>query len=261
MLMNLRPLDYGLWAAGTVLELLCLIWIRRRGLHRQLPWFTVYLGLVLTADLAAWWLWHQVDYTDPLIFYIHWSLEALLLVARALVIAELCRDTLATYAGIWKLSRLFLLVTATALVLIALGNAWGAREALPTFIYAAQHGLEMAAVGIILVLLAVSHYYRVPVRPVTLWIAYGIGFYASVQIALLAALQVWGNESIPTFSLIRAASYLLALGTWLTAVARARVEHVPGPGLLPAGIYEQTTPVVNEQLQKLNARLLEILRG
>ncbi len=261
MSMEIRPLDYGFWAAGTVLELLCLIWIWRRSLHRQLPWFTVYLGLVLTADLAAWWLWHRAGYTDPLVFYIHWSFEALLLVARALVIAEICRDTLAAYAGIWNLSRLFLLATAIALVLIAVGNAWGSRDALPAFIYAAQHGLEIAAVGIILVLLAVCHYYRVPVRRVTLWIAYGIGFYASVQIALLAALQVWGNEAIPAFSSIRAASYLFALGAWLTAAVRARTEHVPGPVLLPSGIYEQTAPQVNEQLQKLNARLLEILRG
>ncbi len=259
--MGLRPLDYGFWAGGTVLELLCVIWIWRRGLHRQLPWFTIYLGLVLAADLAAWWLWHQVGYTDPQTFYIHWLFEALLLIARALVIAELCRDTLAAYAGIWKLSRLLLLATATALVSFALGTAWGAREALPAFIYSAQHGLEMATVGILLVLLAVCRYYRVPVRLVTLWIAFGLGFYASVQIALLAGLQIWGNASIPTFSLIRSASYLMALGTWLTAAICAREEHLARPVLLPGGIYEQTAPQMNEQLQKLNARLLEILRG
>ncbi len=259
--MAIGTLDYALWGAATAVELLCCLLAWRRNLHRRLPLFTSYLFLVFAADLSAWWLWHGFGYDAPATFYIHWSFEALLLAARALTIAEICWDTLSAFSGIWRLGRMILAVTAVLLVSVAAGNAWDARATLPTFIYSAQRGLEIAALAIILVLLAICRYYRIQVRPVTIWLAFGLGSYAGVQIALLGLVQVWGNEYIQIFSTVRTASYLAALGIWLMAIWRTSYERVAGPVLLPTGAYEQLAPQVNAELQRLNSRLLEILRG
>jgi hypothetical protein len=259
--MTIGILDYGLWGAATILEFFCCLLAWRRGLHRRLPLFTLYLFLVFAADLSAWWLWHSLGYETPLTFYIHWSFEAILLAARALAIAELCWDTLSMFSGIWRLSRIVLVAVAVLLTGVATGNAWGEREALPAFIYTAQHGLEIAALAIILVLLAICRYYRVPVRPVTMWLAFGLGLYAGVQIALLGLVKIWGNQYIQIFSTVRAGSYAIALGIWFAALWRASNQRVTGTALLPAEVYEQVAPQVNAALEKLNSRLLEILRG
>lgn len=259
--MTIGILDYGLWGAATILEFLCCLLAWRRGLYRRLPLFTLYLVSVFAADLSAWWLWHGLGYDAPITFYIHWGFEALLLAARALAIAELCWDTLSAFAGIWRLSRLILVAVAVLLTAVAAGNAWGEREALPTFIYTAQHGLEIAALAIILLLLAICRYYRVPVRPVTMWLAFGLGLYAGIQIALLGLVKIWGNQYIQLFSTVRAGSYAIALGVWFAALWRASEQRVIGTTLLPAGVYEQVVPQVNAELEKLNSRLLEILRG
>lgn len=252
---------YIIWALGTLLLGVCLALLGRRRLHRRLPVFTAYIAAVFLADLIAWWAYHRLPRGSLEVFYLHWSIEAVLISLRAFVVAEICRRVLLPYRGVWALARILLLAIAGMLLGIAAVSAWGIAHWLTGFILTAKRGVELYAVGMLATLALVCRFYEIPIRRLEAMLAMGLGLYSAIEVVNATLMRQWLESFFPFWSAITTGSYLLALGIWLVALARPEPAPATTPGRLSAAEYGQLSPAVNERLRALNARLEEMLRG
>jgi hypothetical protein len=252
--------SYAIWAAGTLALAVCLVLLFRHRRHRRLPAFTVYIAAVFLADLLAWWVYHRLPRGSVEAYYTHWAVEAVLLVLRGLVIAEICRRVLEPYRGVWGVARLVLAGVAGVLVLVAALVAWGQSPVLVPLVLTARRGLELAAVSVLTALALLCRVYDVPIRRVEGMIALGLGTYSAIEVVNSTLAREWILGFFPAWSVISTGSFLLALGIWLVALLRPAEAAEPVPARLPVETYAELSPVVNRRLRELNTRLEEMLR-
>ncbi len=265
--MQLSSSDHLLWGAGTLLEVILCVLIVRRGLYRRLPFFSTYLALVFARSTLMWWAYRVLGYGSPSSFYIAWITQGILLLARGLAVAELCWSSLRAYRGIWALTWRLLAAIALALVVHAGLSAAGNRSWIAPFVLTAERGLELAAVGILVLLLAACRYYEIRLELVQKMILLGLGFYSAIQVLNNSFMREWLTQfshSTPSFYLwngIRLASFQVALVIWLLALRNPLPAAAPAPALLPQEVYDDLAPQVNYRLRLLNQRLLEMLKS
>jgi hypothetical protein len=264
--MGFTPFQLLHWSAGLLLEfMLCLVAIRR-GLFRRLPFFTSYLVLVVSLELARWVSYDLTGANSREFFVTYWGTQTILLLARGAVIGEICWSLLRPYRGVWKVARGFLLAVAGFLVLAATLNAHANGYRVSSLkggfslILTAERGLEFAVVGILLLGLAFCRYYgiRIPF-PVAL-IALGLGFYSTVQIANNAFLNPWLRGYFSWWSQIRVFSFNVATVMWYLGVRKPLREPTQAPALLNPSVYDEVAPQMTLRLRQLNARLGEMLK-
>jgi hypothetical protein len=253
--------DYAIWALSTLLLAVCLVLLRLRGRHRELPFFTLYLTVVLLTDLTAWWVYHTFARTSTEVFYYHWGVEAMLVPLKALVVAELCYRVLGPYPGVWGLARILLGALAVILAIVAAASAWGQAHWIAPLILAAKRGVGLAIVGVLAGLAAVCRIYDVPIRRTDALVALGLAAYLTIDAVNSTFHLRWIQSYFPLWAVIASGSYLLALGIWLAALARPAEAPAMAAGRLTPQEYGQLSPAVNERLRALNARLEEMLRG
>ena len=257
--MHLTLSDYLLWAASTLLEVVVCAFAFRRRLYLRLPLFTAYLALLVSRTLILWWFYLGTGYGSRVSFYYFWVTQGILLAARAAAVAEIAWRALREYRGVWALGWRVLLIIALFLLLHATLDARGSRPWISPFILTAERGLELAAVGILVLLLAICRYYRILLDPLQKTIALGMGFYSAVQVLNNSVLRV--THYFPMWNQIRFISFQVALVIWLLALLRPLPAAVPAPALLPQSVYDELSPQVNYRLRILNQRLLEILKS
>src|SRR5262245_54219916 len=101
--------DQLLWGATFSLNaaLVLLLWYRKN--HRVLPFFFLYVLLDLLHGVVALGSYRIWGFDSLISFKVAWGSESLVMVFRALAVAEVCRLVLAKYRGIWALGwRIFL---------------------------------------------------------------------------------------------------------------------------------------------------------
>ena len=259
--MHLTLGDYLLWGASTVLGLgVCAAAFRRRLLPR-LPLFTSYLVLVVAHNLSVWGAYLIWGYASRFAFYWFWLTQAAVLAARAMAIAELGWRVLREYRGVWALAWRLLCAIALLLLLHAAFNARDNAFRIDAFLLTAERGLELAVVGILVLLLAICRYYQIRLEAVHRMIALGLGFYSAVQVLNDSFSRIWLTQYFELGNRIRMVSFGVALVIWLLALLRPLPDAAPAPALLPQSVYDELSPQVNYRLRVLNQRLLEILKS
>ena len=98
---GLSPLDVSIWVGGSLLESAVFGLAIFRGLPRRFPVFTLYLGLVLVKEGLHFCFYYFAGINSHPYFYFSWLSQAVLLVARGLVVAELFNRVLRPYRGVW----------------------------------------------------------------------------------------------------------------------------------------------------------------
>ncbi len=259
--MQLSSSDHLLWGVGTLLEVVLCVFIIRRGLYRRLPFFSAYPALVLTSAALLWWAYRVLGYGSPASLYIAWTTQGMMLLSRGLAVAELCWSSLRAYRGIWALTWRLLAALALALVVHAGLSAAGNRSWIAPFVLTAERGLELAAVGILVLLLAVCRYYEIRLEPVQKMILLGLGFYSAIQVLNNSFMREWLTQYFHWWNGIRLASFQVALVIWLLALRKPLPAVAPAPALLPQEVYDELAPQVNYRLRLLNQRLLEMLKS
>lgn len=248
------------WLAGFFLELCVCALATLRGLFRRLPFFFGYLVLVVSTEAAIWLTYYFAGMQSLGAFWIYWTTQAVLLVARAAVIAEICRKILRPYPGIWKLCRGVLIAIGAILVTGAAVAARHSGAYIHSIILTADRGLELAIVGILLFAVAFSRYYRVRIEPFIALLALGLGSYSAVQIANNTILNEWLGSYFRWWNQVHALSFNIATLIWLAALWKPLPEPQKAPVLLDQESYDNLQPQVNFRLRQLNARLTEMLR-
>jgi hypothetical protein len=258
--MHLSILDYVHWGVGTAFEVFVCVLALRRGLFRRLPFLTIYL-LLLIAREAIWFVaYHVLDPTSPVLLFLYWIMQAILLVARGTVVAEICWRVLAPYPGVWGLCRRILLGIAGILIVTA---AWAAHRnvpKLPAVVLTAERGLELVVVGILVFALAFCRHYNLKIQPPIPLVALGLGLYSAIQVANNTFFQGQHGWQFTLWSAVRHVSFDLTLIAWCAALWKPLPALEPAPALLESGEYETIAPQLNAGLRELNTRLLEMLK-
>lgn len=257
--MQLTSLDYTLGALSTALQVTVCILVLRNQFYRRLPLFGAYAWLNLLNLTFVWSVYLRLGYSSPPSFYISWIAFGVVLLARGLAVGELCRCVLRFYQGVWALAWRLLVGVAMLLLVYAGLAAYGVRDRIMTFLLTAERGLELTAAVILLLLLAIRSYYRIPVPVVERLLILGLGLWSLLQVLNDAALTLW-PDYFPWVRAVEMVSFQVALCTWIVALRKPvpREEHVPR--VLPQRVYDELAPQTNLRLRLLNERLLEIFK-
>jgi hypothetical protein len=257
--MPLSPADYVVWAAGTVLRLvLCTLILRHRA-YRQIPFFSAFVFLATVRTLALWWIYHDPDIEAGIVFNVYWATQMLQVASRGLAAGEICWLVLRAYPGIWALTWRLLAGVGGALVVFALLGALEETRWVPPVVLRAERGLELAVIGLLVALFAVTRYYGIRVAPVVKYLALGLGVHAVIQSLNNSLFQMSANFEA-WWGGIRVMSLNLALFVWILGLRQPIALPARPTAQLYSEPYEQWAPQVSHRLRELNERLLGMLR-
>jgi len=257
--MGFSLFESGRWAATTLIEVVVLALALRQKLFGRLPFFTIYLCIVVANEVILWVTYSFTGISSHTSFYVYWTMQAVQVSIRAVVVYEICRVLLSPYEGVWRLCRPFLILLAALLVGgAAISARLSAHHAAAT-ILTAERGLEIAVIGILILGLVFCRYYGLKIERHVVWIALGLGFNSAVQVANNTFLRIGPTlADFPVWQIIRQTSFNVATIFWIVALWKPLPARQPAPVLLAHGEYDRLAPQMTLRLRELNTRLLEM---
>src|SRR5713226_1719587 len=174
-----------LWVLNVGAQIaLCYLLVRRRA-YKWLPFLSLYLLSDLARSaviLVSYRLW---GFSSWLGYIVAWSAQAVVVVARGLAVAEICKNCLRAYEGIWALGwRILAGVGAVVVLYAALAPLAVSKKtfwvAVAAMVLAADRGLELALVAVLLSLLIFVRYYGVALNRTHKALAVGFCFFSCV---------------------------------------------------------------------------------
>ena len=257
--MGLSLIESVHWTATAFIEVVVLALALRRKLFDRLPVFTIYLCILVANEAVISLTYSLAGITSYTSFYVYWTMQAVQVSFRAIVVYEICREILFPYTGVWKLCRPLLILLG---LVLAGGTAATARQRVhpisATTLIAAR-GLEFTVVSILIFGLIFCRYYGVRVDRHLAWIALGLGFYSAVQVANNTFLGTWLTQTnFIIWQVLHEISFNVATMFWVVALWKPLPARQPAPVLLAPGEYERLAPQMTVRLRELNTRLLEM---
>ena len=218
--MHLTQLENYLWALGTALKvLLCaLAWYRR--LYRRLPFFFLYVFLLVAEVLVVWSVYRLSGYTSRLAWYTYWYAVGILLAARGFVVAELCRATLRDYPAIWSLLRKALGFIAVIVTVTAAIVAYQNKIPIAAFILTAERGLEISILVILVTMIGLAVRYDLAPARLERDIILGLALYSTFQVLNDSFMNQWMAPHFLWWNSIRILTFDVALLLWIFALRR-----------------------------------------
>jgi hypothetical protein len=232
--MHLSQLEIILWAFGTALKLLLCILAFHRHLYRRLPFFFVYVNLLVAEVAVVWSVYRVAGYSSRLAWFTYWSSVGILLLARGLVVAELCWTSLRNYPAIWILVRNLLLFIATVVLAWAVVVAFQNRSFIAAFILTAERGLEISILIILVAMIGFGLRYDVELPLLDRNIVLGLGVYSAFQVVNDSFVNQWVTPHFHWWNSARVIAFDAALLFWIAALRKPIPPRQP-PVLLNGG--------------------------
>ncbi len=237
---------YFMWWGATALGALLLVRAFKERLLRRYPLFYSYIAWALLADLAGFYF-----YGAPPGFYqkFYWSAELVSVLAAYGVILEIYKRALENYPGPAHRAQSLLLfvvfVTAAKVVVDTLGSPSGSWV-----LGIAELGRNLRNVqgALLIVLLGLFGYYRIPAGRNLRGLMCGYGFFIATSISSLAIRSRLPNELSLLMQKLQPVLYLIALLIWCVALWSYRPEPQPDPELDYARLARQTRTLLARAL-------------
>lgn len=252
-MVSLLAIQNGLWFVCQAVICLLIILLYRRENYRAYPYFTAYLLLTVGQTLVLLFAYHFEGFGGMRSFQIAWLSQGMILIARGLAVAELCRRILAAYRGIWGLALRLLGFFALT---VTLYSSYVADWRWQVAVYAADRGVELSIATVIVVLLAFSRYYQVPIAAVDRSIAAGFCLYSCFIVLNNTILEAFFEKYVASWNVLSSFAYLASLAIWTRAIWSAAPARSELPELVEAGVYRRLSPEINARLRMLNEQLL-----
>ena len=255
--MHLTVLENYLWALGTGLKVsLCVLaWYRR--LYQRLPFFFVYVVL-LVAEVSVVWLAYRLwGYTSRVAWYTYWDAVGTLLVARGFVVAELCRASLRDYPAIWALLRKALGVIAAIVLGAAVIAAYQNKVPIAAFVLTAERGLEISILVILVAMIGLAVRYEIAPASLERGIILGLALYSTFQVLNDSFMNQWMAPHFLWWNSVRILAFDVALLLWIVAL-RHPIHTPDRPVLLSA---EASQHLLGDLLARMRAAIDELKRS
>jgi hypothetical protein len=216
-------------------------------------------------------------------YYADWFTIGVDLLARTLAIVELCRYGLRAYRGVWALAWRILIALAVFLLAHAAVDAWGQPNRVAIYGLTIERDVDILAIGLLIVLLAIRNYYGLSLDPLQTHIAGGIlllcvvdianntvvrdlfagnlfTWFSTAHSALWASMRPQVERANEWWNTIRFSTFMISMSIWCYALRKPLPAPANQPVLLPAEVYNELSPAVNLRLRSFNDRLVEMLK-
>jgi hypothetical protein len=246
---------------GTVsLEIvLAVLVVRRRGFH-NLPFFTFYVLLNTLQAFLLWAVYRWIGFNSLPAFYVAWSTQLLLLIARGAMCAELSWQVLRKRPKLfWNLSRDVLAVVGACVVLYGAFDSVRKIFHVPSFVFAIERGLELAIAVVLISLLLIALRYSIRIQRGPLLIAAGLCFYSLVQTVNNTFLD-WLRGNFSWWNDFHIVAFQVALLLWIWAFATGDFDSDDKPVPVVPTFYAKHAEEVSQKLRSLDKDLEEIVR-
>ncbi|HXM99837.1 MAG TPA: hypothetical protein VN982_15315 [Candidatus Dormibacteraeota bacterium] len=241
-----------LWAATFALEAALFLQLVVRKQYKEFPFFSAYiLGVLLQSVLLffSYWKW---GYESNLSAGIAWSSQGVVVLLRALVVAELCRRLAGLYRGVWALIWRTLVVCAAIVLSYSLFTS---KLSMPIAIVSADRGLELTIATVVVIVFLFAAYYGIVPQARVYFLAAGLCLYSCFFVINDSFLERWMNAFAPVWNFAGMISFMVSLGLWCWGFLALQFSEAGTPHLLPKHVYRSLSPQLNQQLRQLNDRL------
>lgn len=259
--MHLTLFENVLWALGAGLKTLLCILVFYRRIYRRLSFFSLYAVLLVVEFALVWFVYREWGYLSRAAFYTYWYAALVVLLARGLVVAELCWTSLRTYPFIWSLGRKLLGLTAVVVlgyaVIVALKNA----SPLAIFVLTAERGLEISLAVVLVALLAFSTWYGVALGPVERSIVVGLGLYSCFQVVNNTFMDRWMSRYFHWWVSARVVAFDLAMLVWIVPLCKPLPPAEPGPTLISETVAARLLRELLAQMRSASEEMKRIARS
>ena len=250
-------LEKALWAFSVLLKtgLFALLLYRKN--HRVYPYLFTYVLITLMQSAVLFATYRVWGFESPTARNIAWGAQGLVIAARGLVVAEICRGVLARYRGVWALAWRMLLATAV-LVLV---YAWAvSRPNWQLAILSTARGLELAIAVAIVILLLFVKYYEIVLGTTAYYLSVGIFLFSAFSVLNNTILEAWLHPYATLWNLLGTLAFVASLLLWIWAVREKQPETPLEPELMPPDAYHALVPKINDRLKALNEHLSQFWR-
>jgi hypothetical protein len=259
--MQLTLSENLLWMLGTGLKLLLCGLVFYRQLYRRLPFFSTYAALLVGEVTVVWWVYREWGFLSRPAWYTYWTAAFAVLLARALVVAELCWTSLRNYPAIWSLVRKLLLAVALVVLTYAGIMAFRNNSLVSAFVLTAEQGLEVSLMAILVALLGFAVRYKVPLESLRRSIVIGLGIYSGFQVINNTFMNQWMTRYFHWWNLGREVSFDLALVLWTIPLYKVLPPPEPGPVLISEQVAVRLLRELLAKMRDLTDELNRIVRS
>jgi hypothetical protein len=231
-----------------------------KGNFRRLPIFTTYVAINVCQAGFLYLVYVRFGFHSRLVIWLAWASQAAAILAEALATTEILRAVLVPYKGIWGLGwRTLMAASGVLLIYVTLDTRGDLNWALIT----AERGCHLIFATAIIICLLLVRYYSISVPRAYKALLGGFCFFSCTIILI---------NTIAQGILYRRSSQYEAIWEFLTVLSYAAVQVVWAEALrkplavpvatrsLPAAVYQQVSPEINERLRELNEKLLRLWR-
>ena len=240
---QIKTLYYALWIAHPILQTAIAVVMFRRQQYRQFKFFFAYI----VTQILTFAVIFPVRYNYAVSFYLYWFSAAISVALGFKVIHEAFLDAFRPFHTLRDLGTVLFKWAGLVMLLVAgvVSVSTNSSDTVPWVqaILTAQRCVRIIQVGMVLFLLFFAHYLGVSRRRHSFGIALGFGFFALVELSLVAS---WVGEHLGTRSLevVNMAAYNCTLLIWLGyTLVKSPAREAPASLLRPQRWEQSLTDI------------------
>ena len=279
--------DLILYALTFAFEIPLCVLVYFRGLQRRLPFFAAHATLLVVGTLGIQLVYRLWGFNSLASYNAYWIIAGLIVVARGLAVAELCRYEFRAYQVNMDSSPALIDRISSPLSLVHAGlDAWGQLDRIAIYGLTLERDIEISAVVILVAMLIIRSYYGIKLetaaktdrgrydflvhdrrskqyrasecihRAALILVSYGLHVSMAGNKTTSRERKTHGTDQFVTLGLV------ISISVWCYAALRKPLPApAPEPMLLPAEVYGELSPAINLRLRTFNDRLLELLKS
>ncbi len=251
-MVELAKYQQFLCALNVAMEIGLLVSMAARKHYRTHPAFFFYVCMTFLQAVVAFIVYSTWGFSSSFTQRFAWATQGIVICARALAVAELCRHLLGQFRGIWALAwRILLFCGATVALYSALIAGWRWDRT----VLQIDRGLELSIVFVIVALFLFARYYEVVAEPAVRTLGIGFFLLSSFNVVNDTILQRRLAQYGDFWWLLGLLAFLSSVSLWISAFRKPLPSSEPHPALLPGDIYQALVPGLNARLCLLNEDL------
>jgi hypothetical protein len=245
------------WSCNALIACLLARAIQARFFTKYLI-FYIYLSHVLALEFLRFYLWvFKSNAFDP----VYWYTEFLSIAIGYCVVWEVYEQVLAAYPGTLRMARcivsaLFAIVLARAISNSLSGPFWGAAKTT----FELERNVRVVQAALLVVLLIVLTYYKIPIGRNLRGVILGYGFFISMRVIGMTLRSDIGEVFQPSLRYFQSVAYLVTLLIWSAALWSYHPNPKPETEIEIERDYESLSAHTAQAVAKARGYLVRTVR-